>query len=117
MNLLTREGNRQLIAVMNGTQYRYSNFKVLSEFYHYKLVIEDEIDKYMDGCSLLRLNNSLFSTIDVDYDLASNSNCSSGWKAGWWFTDCFDHSLCMTCLIMHGNSGVKNLDNAAFLIK
>ena len=117
INLLTRDKERELMTIINGTAFRYKNFKVLNEYFHYKLTIEDEIDKFIDGSSMLRLNNTLFSTIDVDYDLAVNSNCSSGWKAGWWFTDCFDHSLCMTCLIMHGNKGVKNLAYAAMLIK
>ncbi|CAF1043811.1 unnamed protein product [Brachionus calyciflorus] len=116
-HLLTKYKNRQLLAVMNDTSYRFGNFKVLSEFNHYKLIIDNEIDKFIDDSSLLLLNNSLFSTIDLDYDLAVNSNCSSGWKAGWWFTDCFDRSMCLTCLIMHGNAGVKRLFNSAFLIK
>jgi hypothetical protein len=106
-----------MMAIFNSTPFVYKNFKVSNEYNHYKLTIEDEIDKFIDGSTLLRLNNSLFSTIDVDFDLAANSNCSSGWKAGWWFTDCFDHSSCMTCLIMHGNQGVKKLRHAAMLIK
>lgn len=117
INLLTEVKPRQLMAIVNQTEYRLANFKVLNEYYHYKVIIEDEIDKFIDGSSFLRLNNSLFSTIDVDYDLAANSNCSSGWNAGWWFTDCFDHSVCMNCLIMHGNKGVKKLKYAVMLIK
>ena len=105
------------MAIVNETEYRYSNFQVLNEYYHYKFILGDELDKFIDGSSFLRLNNTLFSTIDVDYDLAANSNCSNGWKAGWWFTDCFDHSVCATCLIMHGNSGVKNLAYSVMLLK
>lgn len=117
MNLLTRDKERELMIIVNSTSFRYKNFKVLNEYYHYKFVVEDEIDKFIDGSSMLRLNNSLFSTPDVDFDLAVNSSCSAGWKAGWWFTDCFDHSLCMTCMIMHGNTGVKKLTYAVMLIK
>ena len=114
---MTKDRPRQLMAIINDTVYKYNRFELTSEIYHYKIIIDDEIDKFADGASLLRLNNTRFSTIDVDFDLAVNSNCSSAWKAGWWFTDCFDYSACMTCMIMHGNQGVKNLVNAALLIK
>lgn len=116
-HLLTKNKNRELMAVLNDTSYRIGYFKVLNEFNHFKLIIDNEIDKFPDESSLLLLNNSLFSTIDLDYDLAVNSNCSSGWKAGWWFTDCFDRSMCLTCLVMHGNSGVKRLYYSSFLIR
>jgi hypothetical protein len=110
-------GGRELMMIVNSTMFRYKNFQVESEYAHYKLIVEDEIDKFIDGCTLLRLNNSLFSTVDIDFDLANNSSCSAGWKGGWWFTDCFDHSLCLTCMIMHGNSGVRKLNYAAMLVK
>ncbi len=116
-NLLTKNKPRQLKIVLNETEYRIKNFKVLNEYYNYKLIVDNEIDKMPDDSSFLRLNNSLFSTIDVDFDLAVNSNCSSGWKAGWWFTDCFDKSTCLPCLIMHGSKGVKNLHYAAMFTK
>ena len=106
-----------MMAIINQTEYKVANFQVLNEFYHYKVVMEDDIDKYIDGSSFLRMNNSYFSTIDVDFDLAHNSSCSKGWKAGWWFTDCFDHSICMPCLIMHGDAGTKQLNKAVMLIK
>ena len=106
-----------MMAIINQTEYKVANFQVLNEFYHYKVTMEDDIDKFMDGSSFLRMNNSYFSTHDVDFDLAQNSSCSKGWKAGWWFTDCFDHSICMPCLIMHGDSGTKKLSKAVMLIK
>lgn len=117
ISLLTGIKERQLMLVVNDTQYRVSNFKVLNEFYHYKLVVMDEIDKIPDGTSLLRLNNTLFSASDVDFDLAANGNCSAGWKCGWWFTDCYDHSICMTGLSMHSRVGVKKFTYSSMLIK
>ena len=114
---LTKSKQRELKVVMNQSEYRYKNFRVLNEYFNYKLIVEEEIDTMPDECSFARLNNTLFSTIDVDFDLAINSNCSSGWKAGWWFTDCFDRSTCLTCLIAHGTKGVKKLNYAAMLIK
>jgi ficolin len=117
IHAMTTVKPRQLMSILNNTEYKLGSFKVLNEYYHYKLIVDEEIDKYIDGTSLLRLNNSYFSTIDVDFDLANNSSCSKGWKAGWWFTDCFDHSICMPCLIMHGDNGVKNLNKAFMLIK
>lgn len=117
IHLLTKDDNKQLMAVVNNTQYKYRRFRIADEFYHYKLIISQEIDKFDEGSSFLRLNNTLFSTIDVDFDLAPNSNCSSGWNAGWWFTNCFDFSICSTCLAMHGQQGIKRLTYAALLIK
>ncbi len=116
-NMLTSEKDRQLMIVLNETQYKIRHFKVLNEYFNYKLIVDKEIDRLPDDSSILRLNNTLFSTIDVDFDLAVNSNCSSGWKAGWWFTDCFDKSTCLTCLIMHGSKGVKKLHYAGMLLK
>lgn len=116
-HLLTKDKNRELIAVLNDTNYRTGYFKVLNEFNHFKLVVDNQIDKFPDESSLMLLNNSLFSTLDLDFDLAVNSNCSSGWKAGWWFTDCFDRSMCLTCLVLHGNSGIKRLYYSSFLIR
>ncbi|RNA12284.1 angiopoietin-related 4-like [Brachionus plicatilis] len=116
-HLLTKQKSRELTAVLNDTNYRIGYFKVLNEFSHFKLIVDKEIDKFPDQSSLMLLNNSLFSTFDLDYDLAVNSNCSSGWKAGWWFTDCFDRSMCLTCLVMHGDSGVKRLYYSSFLIR
>lgn len=117
ISLLTTTRQRQMMAIINATEYKVANFQVLNEYYHYKIVMEDDIDKYIDGSSFLRMNNSYFSTRDVDFDLAQNSSCSAGWKAGWWFTDCFDHSICMPCLIMHGDAGTKQLSKAVMLIK
>jgi hypothetical protein len=106
-----------MMAIINQTEYKVAKFQVLNEFYHYKVTMEDDIDKFIDGSTFLRMNNSYFSTLDVDFDLAQNSSCSKGWKAGWWFTDCFDHSICMPCLIMHGDHGTKQLTKAVMLIK
>lgn len=118
ISLLTTSGKeRKLKIVLNDSEYQYSHFRVLNEYYNYKLIVDEELDRMPDQTSFLRLNNTLFSAIDVDFDLAVNSNCSSGWKAGWWFTDCFDKSTCLTCLIAHGVTGVKNLNYAGMLIK
>lgn len=117
MHALTMHKDRQLMAVVNNTQYKYNKFRIADEFHHYKFIISEEVDKFADGCTMLRLNNTFFSTIDVDYDLAPNSNCSSGWDGGWWFTNCFDFSVCVTCLAMHGNQGIRRLTYAALLIK
>lgn len=117
INILTTVKDRQLMLVINDTQYRLDNFKVLNEFYHYKIVIMDEIDRMPDGTSLLRLNNTMFSTSDVDFDLAANGNCSTGYKCGWWFTDCYDQSICMTGMSMHSKVGVKKFTYSSMLIK
>jgi len=117
IHLLTRSRKSQLLVTLNETSYRYNRFAVSGEFYHYKLVIDEEVDQMPDGTTMLRLNNSRFSAIDVDFDLALNSNCSSAWKGGWWFTDCFDHSLCLTCMISHGNKGIKKLTYSSLMIK
>ena len=114
---LTSLKSRELVAILNSTQVRYSYFQVLNEFHHYKLIIDGELDRLPDDATLLKLNNTFFSTIDLDFDMAANSNCSSGWNAGWWFTDCFDHTVCMTCSYLHCNTGLKILDYAALLIK
>jgi ficolin len=82
IHILTKYKDRLLMAILNETQYKYSGFKVLGEYDHYKLILRDEIDKLIDGSSFLQLNNTYFSTIDVDYDLAANSNCSGGWNGG-----------------------------------
>lgn len=103
--------------MLNNTQYRYDGFRVLNEFHHYKFIVNEEFDRLADDATLLKLNNTLFSTFDLDFDMAANSNCSSGWNAGWWFTDCFDHTACMTCSYVHSNAGLKTLEYAAFLIK
>lgn len=117
INRLTRDKPRQLVAVLNETSYRYNRFQVLNEFHHYKLIIDEELDRMSDDATLLKLNNTLFSTLDLDFDMAANSNCSSGWHAGWWFTDCFDHTACMTCSYLHSNLGLRPLEYAALLIK
>ena len=117
IHLLTTTKERQLMLFVNESQYKVNGFKVLSEFYHFKLIVMEEIDKMAEGTTFLRLNNTLFSAVDVDFDLAANGNCSTGWKCGWWFTDCFDHSLCMTCMGMHGNKGIKRFTYSSMLIK
>jgi len=117
ISLLTTIKDRELMLVVNDSQYRVRNFKVLGEFYHYKLVVQEDIDKMPDGTTILRLNNTFFSALDVDFDLAANGNCSTGWKAGWWFTDCYDHSVCMTGMSMHSSVGVKRFTYSSMLIK
>lgn len=105
------------MVTLNNTSFRYNRFYLTDEIYNYKIIVDDEIDPFIDGASFLRLNNTRFSTFDVDFDLALNSNCSSAWKAGWWFTNCFDYSVCSTCMIMHGDKGVKNLEYSSLMIK
>lgn len=117
ISLLTNMQDRELMLVINDTQYRVNNFKVLGEFYHYKLVVMDDIDRMPDGTTMLRLNNTFFSASDVDFDQATNGNCSTGWKSGWWFTDCYDHSVCMTGMSMHSRVGVKKFTYSSMLIK
>jgi hypothetical protein len=117
IHLLSKVKNRQLMVVVDSRYYRYNRFYLTDEIYNYKIIVDDEIDSFYDGASFLRLNNTRFSTIDVDFDLALNSNCSSAWKAGWWFTNCFDYSVCSTCMILHGNSGVTHLQHASLMVK
>ncbi len=117
IHLLTTNKKTELSATIDTKTYIYKRFEVSNEAYHYKIVIDDEAGPMPHGTSLLRLNNTRFSTIDVDFDLALNSNCSSAWKAGWWFTNCFDYSICATCLIMHGSAGVTHLTFTEFKIK
>jgi hypothetical protein len=117
INALTSVKERQLMLFVNETQYKIGKFKVLGEFNHYKLIVDNEIDKMPDGCSFLRLNNTMFSALDVDFDLAANGNCSTGWKSGWWFTDCFDHSITMTAMSFHSDTGIFKFSYSAMLIK
>jgi hypothetical protein len=117
IHLLTKNKPKQLLITLNDTSYRYNKFMLTDSSDHYKFIIDQELDTSLDDTSLLRLNNTRFSTVDIDFDLAQNSNCSSAWKGGWWFTDCFDNSICATCMIMHGNKGTKNLAYADLMIK
>jgi hypothetical protein len=117
IHLLTKVKDRQLMVVVNENSYRYNRFYLTDDIYNYKIIVDEEIDPFKDGTTFLRLNNTRFSTIDVDFDLALNSNCSSAWKAGWWFTNCLDYTVCSTCMLMHGNKGVTHLDYAALMIK
>jgi len=117
ISLLTTVKDRELMLVVDDRQYRVKNFKVLGEYQHYKLIVQEDIDKMPDGTTILRLNNTFFSALDVDFDLAANGNCSTGWKSGWWFTDCYDHSVCMTGMSMHSSVGVKKITYSSMLIK
>ena len=38
-------------------------------------------------------NNKMFTTIDVDNDVLSGSNCASGYCGGWWYGQCADINL------------------------
>ena len=117
MNTLTTVKDRQLMLLIDEAQFKYNGFRVLNEFYHYKLVVMSEVDHMPDGTTFLRLNNTFFSSSDIDYDLAPNGNCSLGWKSGWWFTDCFDHTVCMTCMALHSSKGIRRFNYASMLIK
>jgi hypothetical protein len=117
INLLTSTKDRELMLFIDDLPYRVNGFKVLDSYNHYKLIVKNDIDNMPDGCSFTRLNNTYFSALDVDFDLAKNGNCSEGWNGGWWFTDCFDHSVCMTGLGMHHNKGVTKFTRSIMLIK
>ena len=103
--------------MIDENQYKVNGFKVLNEFNHFKLVVKNDIDQMPDDTSFIRMNNTFFSSSDVDYDLAQNGNCSTGWKAGWWFTDCFDRTVCMTCMAYHSNKGIIKFKQAIMLVK
>ena len=117
INLLTTIKDRELMLIINSTSFRVAGFRVLDERAHYKLIVREDIDKMPHGITMKRLNNTFFSTSDVDFDQAAAGKCSVGWKAGWWFTDCFDHSVCMTCLVMHGRKDVLKFVTSTMLIK
>jgi len=102
---------------IDDAQYKVHGFKVLDEYQNYKLIVMSEIDGMPDDCSFLRLNNSYFSTNDVDFDLAPDSCSAHNKGEGWWFTNCYDLTVFMTGLKMHSRAGLTEFTHGFMLIK
>lgn len=102
---------------VDDAQYKVHGFKVLDEYQDYKLIVMSEIDAMPNDCSFLRLNNTRFSTNDIDFDLAPDSCSLHSNGEGWWFTNCYDLSIVMTGLNMHSRAGLTKFTEGVMLIK
>ena len=115
--MMTSVKKRDMMFFIDDSTFKVSGFKVWDKYNHYKLTVEDEYDQMPNDASFLRLNNTRFSAKDVDFDLAVNGRCFDAWEGGWWFTDCFDKTVCLTGLGVHDISGITKFSRALMLIK
>ena len=106
-----------MMFVIDGIGYKVHGFKVDNEYNHWKLTVESEIDKMTNDCSFLRLNNTRFTTHDIDFDMAPDGECAKTLNAGWWFTNCYDKSVVMTALHLHSKAGVTQFSKGLMMIK
>lgn len=117
IHLMTITKVRDMMFFVDDAPYKVHDFRVTNQQDHYKLVVMKDIDEMPHSCSFTKLNNTYFSALDVDFDLALNGNCSEAWDGGWWYTNCFDASVCMTGLGMHNSVGVHRFEYSVMLIK
>ena len=113
---MTTTKKRDMMFILDDVQYQVHDFRVMGEDDHYKLVVMEDIDQMPHDASFTKLNNTYFSAADVDFDLAEGK-CSEAWDGGWWFTNCFDKSVCMTGRGLHNTAGVTKFKNSEMLIK
>ncbi len=116
IHLLTLTKKRDMMFIIDKDQYQVHDFRVLGPDDHYKLVVMQDIDVMPHDASFTKLNNTYFSAGDVDFDLAEGK-CSEAWDGGWWFTNCFDKSVCMTGRGLHNSVGVTKFTYSMMLIK
>ena len=117
IHMLTATKKRNMMFIIDSDTYEVEGFRVMGPDEHYKLIVMSDIDMMPKNSKFSRLNETYFSTIDVDFDSAPNGDCAEAWDGGWWFTNCFDKSVCMTGRGVHNSVGVSKFTSSVMMIR